>query len=78
MIPRYRYPATRVLLAMEPDHAYNRETDPCRLSLSTLRVLEALGLVAWHRPEANGPAFYHLTPAGELERERLAREFPVR
>lgn len=75
---RYRYGAIRLLLAMQPGHAYTRATDPTRTSYSTIRVLEARGLVAWHCPEASGPTFYHLTAAGEAERLRLARELPVR
>lgn len=51
--------------------------DPCRTTLGTINALEARGLVTWDAtPE--GTAFYRLTPTGELERERLARELPVR
>lgn len=75
---RYRYASIRLLLAMEPGHAYTRETEPCRATLSTIQTLERLGLVAWFHPVPDGRQHYHLTEAGELERERLARELPVR
>jgi DNA-binding PadR family transcriptional regulator len=41
-----------------------------------LRALEARGLVAgeWEHPERRSRRFYRITPAGEAERERLARE----
>ena len=41
-----------------------------------LRQLEAQGLIAgeWEHPERRSRRFYRVTPAGEVERERLAGE----